>query len=536
MPTGYGYLFEPKGLIYSGGGGGVDLVIVDLSVPTGMAAGREAEIEVTFSNKGNGAAGPFSLYANAFSANNYQYSLEAEPFSVKGLAAGETKTETLTISVPSDAPSGPWDIKVAIDNSNFSGSGDVAETDENNNEKWKRKISAPDGGAKRSGPDLVVSEVSMDPGQKLKPSGNLTFMMELKNIGTAPAKGFYVGFYLSTDPSITTDDTYIGYGIVDLEPGESKSGPVPCPIPASIQPDLYYIGVVVDPLQKVAESDETNNAMATDKPFSIPDGLFDTSSGGLSCEWSSYTPDQRAFAAQPGGVFPVKDQPFREGTYYILAGPAGKNGHDLPPDSWSSYGPYDLRGGHKYKVLIQPGTDKPVLQVEEDSADLLLYDKPDECHASVYARNNCIGDMWYALCVQRIGPPLKYCKDCEWESFTPDQRAFAEQPGRVFPLRARVSEGTYSIFVGPSGKNGLCLPPATVSEFGPYDFKGEHKYKVIIGSGPVLTVTEDSADLLLYDKPPKGYATIYARNNVVGDMWYAVCLEPSGASGSTDSL
>jgi hypothetical protein len=270
MPTGYGYLFEARGLIYSGGGsGGVDLAIVDISVPTGMAPGREAEIEVTFTNKGNGAAGPFSLYGYAFSVENYQYSIRAKPVPVRGLAAGETKTETLTISVPSNAPSGPWDIQVAVDNFNYAGSGDVLEINENNNEKWKRKVSASEGPAKKSGPDLVVSKVSIDPDQKLKPSGNLTFSMELRNMGTAPAKGFYVGFYLSPDPSITINDTYIGYGIVDLGPGESKSGPVTCRIPSNLPPGFYYVGVIADPLEKVAESDETNNTKATDEPVTI---------------------------------------------------------------------------------------------------------------------------------------------------------------------------------------------------------------------------------------------------------------------------
>jgi hypothetical protein len=45
MPTGYGYIFGSKGVVYAGGGGGgVDLKIVDLSVPTGIVPGMGAEI------------------------------------------------------------------------------------------------------------------------------------------------------------------------------------------------------------------------------------------------------------------------------------------------------------------------------------------------------------------------------------------------------------------------------------------------------------------------------------------------------------
>ena len=122
-------------------GTGADLTIKELSIPTGMKPGMTAEIEVTFTNKGDGNAGPFSLYGYAFAKENYQYSLESEAVPIPGLAAGETQTKNLIISIPSDAPSGPWDVEVAIDNSNFSDTGSVMETDENNNEEWKTNVS-----------------------------------------------------------------------------------------------------------------------------------------------------------------------------------------------------------------------------------------------------------------------------------------------------------------------------------------------------------------------------------------------------------
>jgi len=122
-------------------GTGADLTIKELSIPTGMKPGMTAEIEVTFTNKGDGDAGPFSLYGYAFAKENYQYSLESEAVPIPGLAAGETQTKNLIISIPSDAPSGPWDVEVAIDNSNFSDTGSVMETDENNNEEWKTNVS-----------------------------------------------------------------------------------------------------------------------------------------------------------------------------------------------------------------------------------------------------------------------------------------------------------------------------------------------------------------------------------------------------------
>ena len=248
---------------------------MDLSVPKGIGPGMKAEIVVTFENNGAAAAGPFKLYGYAFpNQNNLIYS--SDPVPIQDLKPGETRSVTIGISIPSNAPKVPYDVKVAIDNSNYAGSGDVVETNENNNELWKRKVSGPEGGSSTdSKADLVVSEVRVDPNHATTSSDpdKLTFLMELKNLGKTKAKGFYTGFYLSADPSITTDDIYIGYGIVDLEPGESRSGPIPCKIPADIAPGLYYIGVIADPLEKVAESDETNNARATDEPVLIPRSL-----------------------------------------------------------------------------------------------------------------------------------------------------------------------------------------------------------------------------------------------------------------------
>jgi hypothetical protein len=145
MPTGYGYIFESTGKVCAGGGGGVgvDLKIVDLSVPTGIVPGIRTEILVTFINNGAAAAGPFKLYGYAFLRPDYLRSYYSDPVLIPGLQAGEMQNITLGISIPSNAPSGPYDVKVAIDNSNYAGTGDVIETNENNNEKWKTNVLAP---------------------------------------------------------------------------------------------------------------------------------------------------------------------------------------------------------------------------------------------------------------------------------------------------------------------------------------------------------------------------------------------------------
>jgi hypothetical protein len=123
--------------------------------------------------------------------------------------------------------------------------------------------------------------------------------------------------------------------------------------------------------------------------------------GSAECEWDSFTPDQTAFVGQQGGVFPLRNSPFEAGSYLIRVGPAGEDGLDLPPVSWSTFGPYELKGGHKYKATIESPRGES-LRFEEDPADLLSYSDPSPGYASVYARNNCPGDIWYAICLQPI--------------------------------------------------------------------------------------------------------------------------------------
>jgi len=121
------------------------------------------------------------------------------------------------------------------------------------------------------------------------------------------------------------------------------------------------------------------------------------------CEWDSFTPDQTAFVGQQGGVFPLRNSPFEAGSYLIRVGPAGEDGLDLPPVSWSTFGPYELKSGHKYKATIESPRGES-LRFEEDPADLSSYSDPSPRDASVYARNDCPGDIWYAICLQPINP------------------------------------------------------------------------------------------------------------------------------------
>ena len=153
-------------------------------------------------------------------------------------------------------------------------------------------------------------------------------------------------------------------------------------------------------------------------------GILVDSSLAQGCSWDSFTPDQSAFIGQQRGVFPLRNSPFVAGSYLVLVGPAGKDGLDLPPESWNAFGPYQLLGGHKYKASIEPPQGGS-LRFEEDPADLSSYSDPSPGYSSVYARNNCPGDIWYAICLQLIEPAegsgseRAYVDPCEEDPMSP---------------------------------------------------------------------------------------------------------------------
>jgi hypothetical protein len=159
----------------------------------------------------------------------------------------------------------------------------------------------------------------------------------------------------------------------------------------------------VDPLIEVLEDgDEAKTGVAWTASQALGEII------GATGQWESFTPDLTAFAAQPGNVFPLRYSPVKAGSYLFMIGPAGDNGLDLPPRSLKTVGPYELVGGHKYKLTICQGTaDYSLRDFKEDPSDLLSYSDPSPGFASVYISSDpiCEGrDMWYAICLSQIKP------------------------------------------------------------------------------------------------------------------------------------
>jgi hypothetical protein len=90
-------------------------------------------------------------------------------------------------------------------------------------------------------------------GKHLKISG------EIANGGGADSGPFVVNIYLSQDAKISSDDYRIGQLSFNIDAGGSIGLSWLNPLPAAITPGTYYVGWVIDPDNRVAEEDETNN-------------------------------------------------------------------------------------------------------------------------------------------------------------------------------------------------------------------------------------------------------------------------------------
>jgi hypothetical protein len=117
-------------------------------------------------------------------------------------------------------------------------------------------------------PGSTVTPAIARPGEKVTLSD-----WSVTNTGLSAAGTFKNGFYLSSDPSITASDTYLGGNTVyGLAPGAGSDWPGPSvTIPPETEPGDYYIGILVDCLGQICETDESNNALSVHMLVALPD-------------------------------------------------------------------------------------------------------------------------------------------------------------------------------------------------------------------------------------------------------------------------
>lgn len=100
-------------------------------------------------------------------------------------------------------------------------------------------------------------------GKHLKVNGMIA------NRGGAGSGPFNIGIYLSTDAEIARTDYKLGSMAMDIDAGASIQLSWLNTVPASVPAGTYYVGWLLDPENRVAEEDETNNMAVIDGQLTV---------------------------------------------------------------------------------------------------------------------------------------------------------------------------------------------------------------------------------------------------------------------------
>jgi subtilase family serine protease len=165
------------------------------------------------------------------------------------LVAGGSETVSTPLQIPDGLTPGTYYIIARAD-----ANATVPETIETNNDRAS--------GAIQIGGDLVITAIGV-PATGIA-GGTLTVTDTTKNQNVAPVAQTSTGFYLSSNSTFETTDTFLGSRTVPaLGSMGVQSGSTPVVVPQGTAPGTYYVIAVADWNNAVPESLETNNTRAS---------------------------------------------------------------------------------------------------------------------------------------------------------------------------------------------------------------------------------------------------------------------------------
>jgi subtilisin-like proprotein convertase family protein len=232
---------------------------------------------------------------------------------------------------------------------------------------WTLTITTSDGLPDLRGFQFVVNP---DGSTNVFAGDPLELYYDYENVGeaSAPATAHDVGYYLSTDATFDiNDDYFLGFfSGVDLDPGgDFHNGFFNVTLPDHLDPfwqgdGTYYVGMIVDDLSTLLESDETNNSgrgegidyspiqVTIEPPVSIEgrkwndlnaNGIQDSGEAGLA-GWTIYLDADGNGQLDSGELSTVTDI---DGNYAFTGLPAGDyTVAEVLPTGWEQTFPFPL--------------------------------------------------------------------------------------------------------------------------------------------------------------------------------------------------
>jgi subtilase family serine protease len=226
---------------------GADLTVSAFTAPARAGAGSTIAVTDTTRNSG---AGPAAASSTAFylSPNLIldasDIPLQSRP--VPALAANAFSTVTTNVMLP-NVPAGAWYLLANADDGH-----DVPEGLETNNVRFT---------GIQIGPDLTFTSVAA-PSSGVS-GAPITITDTIRNIGAVEAPASTVRFYLSVNLVLDASDIQLGAsrGVPVVAPNTSNTGSSTMTLPAGMVGNFYVL-IVADGDQTVAESNEFNNVVA----------------------------------------------------------------------------------------------------------------------------------------------------------------------------------------------------------------------------------------------------------------------------------
>ncbi|UOQ53320.1 CARDB domain-containing protein [Hymenobacter cellulosivorans] len=228
----------------------VDLLIQQPAVsPTSTAPGNVLNLACYIVNQGNATAA-YSSVGYYLSSNTTLDANDQLLSSTYGstLTPNYSSYRTATTNVPPGLAPGTYYILFAADYQSL-----VSESNENNN------VSAVTLTVAAPSVDLIVSQASLST-YSMSAGTTITAGATVYNQGNTTASSSNLGYYLSTDATLSSNDALLGSSTGGaLSSGLSNYPSTSITIPAGTTPGSYYVLFAADYQNQVTESNETNN-------------------------------------------------------------------------------------------------------------------------------------------------------------------------------------------------------------------------------------------------------------------------------------
>ncbi len=208
-------------------------------------------ISITIENNGEVAASNFQ-WAVYISDNDIIRITDTQVFlsAPISIAAGASVTLTTTVTLPTYTSTRTMYLGALIDIYSA-----VGETRESNN---TRAIPHP---VRVLSPIPDLSGAIVETATAGAAGEQFAITRILRNEGVADAPSFTYAYYLSANPTISTDDILIGEFNLGLAEGGDDYRIDLVNIPPTVAPGRYYVGILLDPAQAVNQVTRTNDSI-----------------------------------------------------------------------------------------------------------------------------------------------------------------------------------------------------------------------------------------------------------------------------------